>query len=240
VTFTRAEERLYVLVPEKKNTENTGKLIRSIINDNYIIANDEFESGAKEKKEIKEEEKVNTETLKYFISNDWYRKTIIKPKYRAFKEITDTDFAYKLNRGVVIHEVLSRLKSFENSDEVINEIIFEGLISENDAGEIKEEIKRLSANNLIKKWFSDEWEVKQESEILLKDGSILRPDRVLIKGNEAIVIDYKTGIAKEEHKGQITKYAETLVEMGYCVIKKYLLYVGRKEEGGIEIMEVTG
>lgn len=241
VTFTRAEERLYVLVPEKKNTENTGKLIRGIINDNYVIENDEFESGEKEKKEIKEEEvKVKTETLKYFISNDWYKKTIIKPKYRAFKEITDTDFAYKLNRGVVIHEVLSRLKSFENSDEVINEIVFEGIISENDAGEIKEEIERLSANSLIKKWFSDEWEVKKESEILLKDGSILRPDRVLIKGNEAIVIDYKTGIAKDEHKEQITKYAETLVEMGYSVIKKYLLYVGRKEEDGIDIIEVTG
>jgi ATP-dependent helicase/nuclease subunit A len=239
VTFTRAEERLYIIVPEKKNSENTGKLIRSIINDNYLTKNDEFESGTKDRNIEKQEiQVIETETLKYYISNDWYKKTIIKPKHKQLKEFTDPEFAYKVNRGVVLHEVLSRMKTFDKSDEVISKIIFEGLLSDNDAVKIKNDVEKLKLNPLIKSWFSGEWDVKQEADILLIDGSFIRPDRVLAKRNEAVVIDFKTGIAKEEHKNQITKYAETLMGMGYSKIDKYLLYIRDKDDENVEIMEV--
>ena len=50
------------------------------------------------------------------------------------------------------------------------------------------------------------------------------PDRVVIKNNQATVIDYKSGAQEEKHKKQINTYADLLLKMGYKDVKKYLLY----------------
>ena len=55
-----------------------------------------------------------------------------------------------------------------------------------------------------------------ETEILLSDGSIYRPDRVMIDGKRAIVVDYKFGKNKEEkYCSQVQQYADLLTKMGY-------------------------
>lgn len=240
VTFTRAEDRLYVLVPEKKNTENIGDVIKSVINGKFNPEGNEISAGIKSKKKESEKKSgVHTENLKHFISDYWYKKTVIRPKYRQMGEFTDEDFAHKINKGVVLHEALSRLNSFDDADIVISKLIYEGIIKESDSERIKREIEKLKNNDVVSDWFSSRWEVKPESDILLNDGSFIRPDRVLIKGCEAVVIDYKTGSEKEEHKKQITKYADTLKKMGFTKVRKYLLYIGNTEDG-VKITEVSG
>lgn len=239
VTFTRAEDRLYILVPEKEKIPNIGGVIKSVLREKFSMSDDFFETGSKTKKtDNKKEKEIQTETLKHFISNDWYKRTIIRPKHRQIKEITDEDFTYKVNRGVVLHELLSRLKSFEEAESIISKMVYEGLIKEGDSEKIKDDIKKLQKNETISDWFSGKWEAKTESDILLDDGSYLRPDRVLIRGSEAVIIDYKTGAGKEEHKKQITEYAEILARMGFSKIKKFLLYIG-SEGDELKISEVA-
>ena len=46
---------------------------------------------------------------------------------------------------------------------------------------------------VLKKYFTSETESKNEAEILNADGELLRPDKIVFKNNEVIVIDYKTG-----------------------------------------------
>ncbi|MBI5402288.1 MAG: UvrD-helicase domain-containing protein [Ignavibacteriae bacterium] len=240
VTFTRAEDRLYVLVPEKKNTENIGNVIKSVIKEKYNPEGNETAVGIKSKKKESEKKSgVRTETLKHFISDYWYKKIIIRPKHRQMREFTDEEFACKVNKGVVLHEVLSRLISFDDAENVITKMIYEGIIRESDSERIYGEIEKLRNNTVVSDWFSSRWEVKPESDILLDDGSFIRPDRVLIKGSEAVVIDYKTGSVKEEHKKQVTKYADTLKEMGFTNVRKYLLYFGNNEDG-VTFTEVSG
>lgn len=91
-------------------------------------------------------------------------------------------------------------------------------------------------------WFSAEWKVLNERTILHRyEGEDFctsnRPDRVIVKGNEAILIDYKTaqGVAGMKEDGtfyapseniiQIKKYAELLRELGYENVKSYLWYI---------------
>jgi ATP-dependent exoDNAse (exonuclease V) beta subunit len=52
----------------------------------------------------------------------------------------------------------------------------------------------------------------------------LRPDRVIIKNNQAIVIDYKTGEMKKTDHEQVQNYCSILRQMGYKPVKGYLLY----------------
>jgi CRISPR/Cas system-associated exonuclease Cas4 (RecB family) len=64
----------------------------------------------------------------------------------------------------------------------------------------------------------------------MPDGKKLIPDRLLLSGNEATIIDYKTGAELPKHKLQLDAYAQALQEMGYDVVKKVLLYTDKMNE----------
>lgn len=89
-------------------------------------------------------------------------------------------------------------------------------------------------------WFSCEWRVLNERNILFSQDGIYatkRPDRVVVRDDQAIIIDYKTarGAAKteangkvsvpNENKKQIADYKRLLDEMGYKDVKAYLWYI---------------
>ncbi|USQ04539.1 UvrD-helicase domain-containing protein [Aquirufa antheringensis] len=69
----------------------------------------------------------------------------------------------------------------------------------------------------------------KEVDLLCPDGKIIRPDRVNKIGEALQVIDFKTGKQKPEHQGQIQRYKQTLVEMGYQVTQGVLIYIETKE-----------
>ncbi|MCX6165332.1 MAG: hypothetical protein NTU73_10835 [Ignavibacteriae bacterium] len=176
--------------------------------------------------------------MKHYISSEWYKKTIIKPKHKKIREFIDKDFAFKTNWGVIMHRVLSYMKNMNDTEKAVNKVYSEGIINGIQKEKIKEQLCKIFENPIIQDWFSDKWEVKSENEILLNDGSILRPDRVIIKNKMAVVIDYKTGIEIEEHKKQVRQYAETLGHMGYSEVLKYLLYINYEDAENFKIVEV--
>ena len=76
----------------------------------------------------------------------------------------------------------------------------------------------------ISKYFTSNWEVRSEKEILTKSGEVYIPDRLVFNGKEVTIIDYKTGNKKLEHQIQINNYANALKEMGYRVAATELIY----------------
>ncbi len=90
-------------------------------------------------------------------------------------------------------------------------------------------------------WFSPEWTTLNERAMLYLDEEGMlttkRPDRVVVKGNHAIVIDYKTaqGVVRKnpddtlsaptENVKQIKNYAQRLGQMGYEKVEAYLWYI---------------
>jgi ATP-dependent exoDNAse (exonuclease V) beta subunit len=54
-------------------------------------------------------------------------------------------------------------------------------------------------------------------------------DRVMIDNDHVVVIDYKTGIFRNEHKKQVKEYKEILRQMGYNKVEGYLLYLSNGE-----------
>jgi hypothetical protein len=47
----------------------------------------------------------------------------------------------------------------------------------------------------------------------------------MVRGKEAVVVDYKFGREEESHKEQIRNYMGILGEMGYSSVKGYVWYV---------------
>jgi len=72
--------------------------------------------------------------------------------------------------------------------------------------------------------------VKNETEVLLADGEIVRPDRVVMSNNEMVIIDYKTGEKEKKHIAQINGYKQAFYQLGYQTVKGILVYLGDKVE----------
>ena len=78
---------------------------------------------------------------------------------------------------------------------------------------------------LVDKWFQEDQTVLNEATILTPSGEMYRPDRVTIKGNNAIIVDYKFGDAEQKsYINQVKTYGQLISDMGYDV-KSYLCYV---------------
>ena len=87
--------------------------------------------------------------------------------------------------------------------------------------------KIIKVNNRLLNWFDENWQPLTERELLLPDGSILRPDRVIIQDKKAQVIDYKTGEPREKDNKQVLQYKEVLQKMEYNVTGCWLVYTGK-------------
>ncbi|MGM0504909.1 MAG: Dna2/Cas4 domain-containing protein, partial [Bacteroidota bacterium] len=108
----------------------------------------------------------------------------------------------------------------------LERLLFEGKISHQEKEEITGHINEVFENQQIKDWFSNQWNVKTEAEIILPGGKKARPDRVIYNQEKTVVIDYKFGEQKEEkHKKQVKSYMEMLQKMGDTHVDGYLWYV---------------
>ena len=129
--------------------------------------------------------------------------------------------------GVESYEVAEKGKvSDKQKDEVIERMYQLGRFSSDDNEKLRETINELLTSDKIKHFFSGDWEVKTENEILMENGKTYIPDRLLFSKttDEIIVIDYKTGIKKDIHETQITEYSDALKLMGMKNVKRVLIY----------------
>ena len=85
----------------------------------------------------------------------------------------------------------------------------------------------------LKPFFSEGAIIKNETELITLDNGnkiIQRPDRVVINGNELVIIDYKTGAKSNSHALQIQQYANYFNKLGYEKIRKILVYLNEDIE----------
>ena len=101
------------------------------------------------------------------------------------------------------------------------------MISAEEAVSLHANIDQAMQNPYAKEWFTRAWDdVKTEAEIITSS-DIRRPDRVMIEGGRAVVVDYKFGhIKSKTHIKQVNDYIEILNQMGiYSEIKGYVWYI---------------
>ena len=75
-------------------------------------------------------------------------------------------------------------------------------------------------------WYSGNYHVLNEQQVLDPSMNFIRPDRVMIKDNEVVVVDYKFGESIEsKYVKQVQRYANSIRNMGYANVRGYLFYV---------------
>jgi len=94
-----------------------------------------------------------------------------------------------------------------------------------DLGSLKTQAVGIISHEHLEKYYQKGLKAFNEKDIFTQNGSVARPDRLVFNENKVTVIDYKTGVEKEEDQVQIKSYGALLEEMGYQVENKILVYV---------------
>jgi ATP-dependent exoDNAse (exonuclease V) beta subunit len=174
-----------------------------------------------------QEEVANIYITGKYKKGEWRDKISIREQPDLFNpEDDDYHSGEKINYGILLHDLLSRIFLKEQSEEVLKAGIKTGGIRAGQEKKIREMLNKLWKNEQVMEWFSGKWEVRTEVPVLPRSGQLSRMDRVMIREDQAIVVDYKTGRMREEHKSQVLEYRRILRQMGYKKVEGYLLYLG--------------
>tara|TARA_B110000196_G_scaffold299227_1_gene291685 strand:- start:344 stop:2518 length:2175 start_codon:yes stop_codon:yes gene_type:complete len=225
VAMTRPKERLYVLsksFPDKPadDFDIKGKL-HSFLH-NFSNSYPKIEGDADEKHQEKTEEKYHPFSVKKQEKTDW--KNVISLKHSAEKVWDVEKQKESVEWGKILHLALSQIKDKQDIEVVIEALSSKGKCDKNQYEKLKKKLPVLLESKQIAKYFTPNWEVRAEKEILLATGETYIPDRLVFQGNQVTIIDYKTGEKENGHQTQISNYANALKNMGYKVVGTDLIY----------------
>jgi hypothetical protein len=127
--------------------------------------------------------------------------------------------------GIMMHELLSRVTTIADIDTAIVYVCDNGLLPLSQKELMASRVRAMLSSEKVREWFDGSSAVKTEATIILPSGAARRPDRVMMKGNGVIVVDYKFGEPSDRHRRQAAGYRELLGQMGRENVKSWLWYV---------------
>lgn len=147
----------------------------------------------------------------------------------SFIEGEDDGSGKYIRQGEIMHNLFAMVRTPKDVPSAIERLRMEGII---ESGAHERQIRKLTDWALkhpkVKEWFSGTWELYNECAILYRENGALqtrRPDRVMIKDGEVIVVDFKFGKPYPEYEAQVREYMDLLKGMGYERVSGYLWYV---------------
>lgn len=227
VALTRPETRLYLSLIEPKNKKNVElpKHLYAIIQNhsNYDNANKTLEIGTRVQLEKPEEAiatSIKDETLQY---TNWRKKLKLSLTPRAQQEDFETYLEFEW--GKVIHEILQNTNSPKNVNASLQKFLLKNLEWQSHEKELCHIFDAFEKNKEVIQLFENGIHYLSERAIIDEEGIEIRPDKIIEKENEIILIDFKTGVPKEKHKTQISHYQKTLSKIYTKPIQMYLIYL---------------
>jgi len=127
--------------------------------------------------------------------------------------------------GTLMHDWLALIRTPEDAEPRLRDLLRDGRVREQDLPRMRQEWAHFQQLIADRDWFSSDYQVVSERAILTASGRTIRPDRVMLRDRQAVVIDYKFGQhLNPAHRTQVQDYMSQLSQMGYTV-QGYLVYV---------------
>lgn len=138
-----------------------------------------------------------------------------------------------IRQGELLHNLFAYIRTSDDIPHALIRLRMEGVIT---SDEQEKQIQKLAVWALdhpkVKEWFSGNWMLYNECAILYMERGQLqtrRPDRVMMKDGQIVVVDFKFGKKQSVYNKQVRDYMSLLASMGYTNIKGYLWYVYNNE-----------
>ncbi|RCL72084.1 MAG: hypothetical protein DBW72_06510 [Flavobacteriales bacterium] len=233
VAFTRAEKRLYVF-NRYSGKSNLGSVFHKCMVDAFPQSEEneslEYISGVELDKYENSQNKISQETV-FYIPQEIDTTTIPL----VLNDDIDDTFNAQEERlfGIYFHQYMADINDFGELKKV------HAIYEKNDAIDREILIKINKSANLFfdkaneKNLYKDVLKIYNERTILIQDSADLRPDKILERKNDIVVIDFKTGNSSPKHNEQIWNYKMVLEELFEKPVKAILYYT--KQNNLIEI-----
>ncbi|WP_378179932.1 UvrD-helicase domain-containing protein [Aquimarina sp. SS2-1] len=232
VALTRAKEQLYIISKAEVNSKgesNSNKFSGKLIN--YLT-----HIGRWNGQQLTYDFGTPYKPFKEIENTDSKIKNITITKFDAMKEkskvyivtnsgkLWDTSQAAAIEKGNLIHELMSHIYTYQDLDIVIENAFETGKINLSDKEILYNELKKILYHPELSIYFTENNKVLNERDIM-SNGNLYRPDRVTIDPDGlATIIDYKTGEHSASHTAQLEQYGLLLQKIGYKLKNKILVY----------------
>ena len=229
VAFTRAVDQLYISFTDNEKKNDFSKKFVSCIkkNENYnsetnvLLFDDPNELASDD------------------ISNkpnniESFSLITVHKIHQPIKIEEHIKFPAPLNFGTFFHDVISKVYSdFSFGYDYLKEKKNFSIIDKSYFSKAKEYLEKIESNQSLKFIFDSNQLIYNEKDIRSKDDKILRLDRLMISGDKATIVDYKTSMGKDDVI-QVRNYLNNINLCGYKDVSAYLLYVNTQN-----LVEVT-
>jgi ATP-dependent helicase/nuclease subunit A len=239
VACTRSEAGLIAFSPAVKQLgrenkiSHVGQLVSTAIRTNDFLKqywHDEtqsFELGEIHYSTLTNEKNVDVIELHDYLVTPWRDRLQVRARGMEFFEPTQQ--RAKINYGIFIHSILSQVYLKTDVEKALDNALKTGIISTNETTIVKEVIDWLISNPQLQPFFDSAAISKMEVSIFSTDGAERRIDRVSIKGKEAWIVDYKTGLVSATDEIQVKEYKALLQAMGFAPVTVFLAYLQERK-----------
>lgn len=256
VAFTRAKQFLYVYSPDPEAEARKDKTIARLLLDvmymdrntgldeNTISLSKYWNSETKHLKlgQPKPSEKKKQVPTGFILSNYTTRSQTMNYLYSRksaqwFRNDGQKGIGSVVDEGKIMHRIFENILVPADVDEAVEKVIREKVVSEQYIVKLKQKIQGWLRAPEVSKWFEPKFNIKREASILLPDGTMRRPDRVIVNDDGVLVIDFKFGLhEKSSDISQMRDYMKLFQSMGYENIWGFIWYA---EQGAIKEVELS-
>jgi ATP-dependent exoDNAse (exonuclease V) beta subunit len=128
--------------------------------------------------------------------------------------------------GTLMHDIISRVETTGDIPQAVERKILSGELSSGEKKNVVHELTQLLSIHEVSDWYSGAYTVLNEMQMLHPRFGFSRPDRVMLNGKKAVVVDYKFGETEnKKYNRQVQRYVERIKEMGYVDVEGFVFYV---------------
>lgn len=220
VGMTRPELRLYAINDFDK--VKFGAMIHEQLEGMNLGMNEDglLQIGQTETIVKNEDSVTNLYVPRDFSQRLWYPDIVFRKVFQEESEIQLDEQRF----GNDFHLLMSLCESIVDTDLVLKNLLRDGLVEQKNEAKLRESAmafwQKMEAGNYL----NNIEKSLNEQVVLAGENDVKKPDKVLVKSNEVLVIDFKTGKINQKHMEQIVAYGKLLEEIFKKPVRCLLYY----------------
>lgn len=230
VALTRAAVQLYVFANKPRTVTNNeiktynqflGEFLKH--NNSWDEERMVYEFGDSQKNSLKQKKSEKKTNYPLYLSTAPEEHDLNLVTKNAF--IWGTDSERAIDSGNLVHEFMENIIHEKDLPFVLEDIKNHSTLISEEKNYLKNILNGIVYHKELNHFFNTTDKIEVERKIITGKGNVLIPDRLNINKSDSItVIDYKTGVFHPKHESQINSYESALIEMGYTISEKILIY----------------
>ncbi|WP_187260872.1 UvrD-helicase domain-containing protein [Pontibacter beigongshangensis] len=239
VALTRPIDRLYLigngkdLLEEKKAARALDGSVKNISHllYRYLVHKElwqpdqlcyQLASGNQQQQQHTQLDKDHTYHLEHLVTSDWASRLHLKQHANNVFDFETQTKQRALNKK--LHYALSHLLNASQLDQVLRQMVNEGIISEREKPNLRKRLQPILEHPKLQHYFSEKVVVEHEKELLDARAYLYKPDRVVFDGAQVVLVEFKLPPPEPEHRNKLDHYAVRFKQLGYEQVKCILYY----------------